>query len=235
MENFRTLANKMIEANKPLSKVTEILGRAYKAEHRDNFYKTLRAEYDVLYPSTKEEVCLVHVINDTTNVCDACGNTDAVVSVPIEPEISYEEYRDEVIVVTPYQEATYDTDGTLLTEEVAEVTEMVRPYVEPLQADIDALVLADNALVSYQAKIAKETAIESISRLTVNTTSGKVFDADLESRQNMADAILASGSTGVTETTWRLADNTEVLVTLDELKEAHVLALQAYATAKGIS
>ena len=73
-----------------------------------------------------------------------------------------------------------------------------------------------------------------VEALTVTTSLGKTFDAKLEARQNLADAILASGFLGQTEAVWRLADNTEVLVGLDELKEAHALALQAYATTKAI-
>jgi hypothetical protein len=75
---------------------------------------------------------------------------------------------------------------------------------------------------------------DAIDNLTV-TVNDKVFDANPEARRNMADAILASDTAGLTETIWRLADNTEQVVTIDELKQAHLLALQAYAQVKGIS
>jgi|GEM_PF-1597317 len=73
-----------------------------------------------------------------------------------------------------------------------------------------------------------------LSTLTVTTSSGNTFDAYIQARQDMADAILASSTLGVTETAWRMADNSEVLITLDELKEAHALAIQEYARIKGI-
>lgn len=70
--------------------------------------------------------------------------------------------------------------------------------------------------------------------LVVTTENGNTFDANLEARQNMADAILASNFTGTTEAIWRLSDNSEIKVSVDELKEAHMLSLQAYAKAKSI-
>lgn len=71
--------------------------------------------------------------------------------------------------------------------------------------------------------------------LTVTSSNGNVFDADKTARQNIADAILASDSTGITNVTWRLANNTEVSVDITELKEVQVLALKAYANLIGIS
>jgi len=72
-----------------------------------------------------------------------------------------------------------------------------------------------------------------LANLTVEV-NGNVFDADKEARQNMADAILASSTLGATETVWRLADNTEQTVTLDELKQAHATAISEYARIKQI-
>lgn len=73
-----------------------------------------------------------------------------------------------------------------------------------------------------------------VSTLTVTTNLKHVFDANSQARQDMADAILASSTLGITETIWRMADNSEVSITLDELKEAHALAIQEYARIKGI-
>ena len=92
------------------------------------------------------------------------------------------------------------------------------------QEEIDA----ENVLLVKQA-IAQQLAT-----LTVTTTQEHVFDAYTQARQDMADAILASVTLGITETVWRLADNSEVTVSLDELKEAHALAIQAYTKIKGI-
>ena len=89
--------------------------------------------------------------------------------------------------------------------------------------------IADELPVVLKARLEKELAA-----LAVTTSNGNTFDANLESRANMADAILASETLGLTENIWRLTDNTEVLVPIGELREAHALALQAYATAKSI-
>lgn len=94
-------------------------------------------------------------------------------------------------------------------------------------------VILDKAKAKLEIKATKLKAKAELTKLTVELT-GKVFDADLESRQNMADAILVSGYTGETSTVWRLTDNTEEVVTIDELKEVHKLALQKYAMTKSI-
>ena len=96
-------------------------------------------------------------------------------------------------------------------------------------AEFTASQLEEKAVVQ-----AKQDIADALEVLTVETTAGNVFDATLEARQNLADAILASDFLKQTEAVWRLADNTEVLITLDELKEAHALALQKYAVTKAI-
>jgi hypothetical protein len=99
---------------------------------------------------------------------------------------------------------------------------IVEPYKTQAELEADAVI---------EAKQATEEALKG---LTVTTTNGKVFDANLEARQNIADAILASSTLNLTSTTWRLADNSEVVVTLDELKEVQAMAVQAYASTKNI-
>ena len=73
-----------------------------------------------------------------------------------------------------------------------------------------------------------------LSVLKVASSKGNVFDANMVARQNMADAILASDTLGITQTVWRMADNSEVLINISELREAHALAIQAYARIKMI-
>lgn len=80
----------------------------------------------------------------------------------------------------------------------------------------------------------KAEIIQQLETLTVTTLNKNVFDANMVARQNMADAILASDTLGITQTTWRMADNTEVLIDISELKEAHALAIKTYAEIKGI-
>ena len=74
---------------------------------------------------------------------------------------------------------------------------------------------------------ARQAKIEALRVLTVTTTAGNVFDADEKALINMLSAIQASGVLGITSHDWKLADNSIVNITLDELKEAHSLAIQA--------
>ena len=67
---------------------------------------------------------------------------------------------------------------------------------------------------------------EKVKNIKVTTTSGKVFDGDETSQDRMTRAINIANITGDTETQWKLADNSIVTVTLDELKEALSLSGQ---------
>ena len=93
---------------------------------------------------------------------------------------------------------------------------------EPQYTGEELLAIA-KADQDSQAKILKEQALASI---TVTTTSGKVFDGNETARNNMLSAISSATFLNQTEAYWKLADNTVVLITLDELKEALALSIQ---------
>jgi len=76
-------------------------------------------------------------------------------------------------------------------------------------------------------QLAKATKQEALTSLTVTTSLGNEFDGNETARNNMLSAIQASTFTGTTETNWRMADNAVVEITLDELKEALTLSIQA--------
>lgn len=116
----------------------------------------------------------------------------------------------------------------LSVEQESMVAEAIANFVMPTQAELDAYAQAQ---AEAQAKADKVLAL---STLTVTTTSGKVFDANNQARLDISNGILVSEVAGITETTWRLADNSEVLTTVTELKEALMLALTEYARIKGI-
>lgn len=96
----------------------------------------------------------------------------------------------------------------------------------------------DKAIVRETEKILSQRKAEALDRLTVTTTSGKVFYADPISRTDMSDVIALASETGNTETYWKLAEAIDgskvVMVTLDEMKEARMLALQAKASVIGV-
>lgn len=64
-----------------------------------------------------------------------------------------------------------------------------------------------------------------LSSMTVTTTAGNVFDGNETARNNMLSAIQSASFLGQTEATWKLADNSSKIVTLDELKEALALSI----------
>ena len=84
-------------------------------------------------------------------------------------------------------------------------------------------------IAEAKAEIARQ-----LETLTVTTANGNTFDADNQARLDMQNAITASDFLGITQTTWRMADASEVLIELSELKEALALAIQEYARVKGI-
>jgi hypothetical protein len=95
------------------------------------------------------------------------------------------------------------------------------PEPEFTEEELQAKALAE---ATRLAKQAKELALNSIK---VTTQSGKVFDGRDIDQQRMVSAIMSSDVVGITETYWKLADNSVAMVTLDELKQALSLSIQA--------
>lgn len=91
------------------------------------------------------------------------------------------------------------------------------------ELDEDRLEVIAKGIEESVLKQAKTDALNSI---TVTTKNGNTFDGNETARGNMTSAILASEVIGKTEDTWKLADNSEVLVTITELKEALALSIQ---------
>ena len=65
---------------------------------------------------------------------------------------------------------------------------------------------------------------DKVAQIIVTTATGKVFDGDEKSQERILRAINIANITGDTTTQWKLADNTVVDVTREELKEALALA-----------
>lgn len=72
-----------------------------------------------------------------------------------------------------------------------------------------------------RAKLLREEAVRNI---TVQVSSGKVFDGDENSQARMDRAITIAQLAGMSQTMWTLADNSTVQVTLAELQEALIRA-----------
>lgn len=89
--------------------------------------------------------------------------------------------------------------------------------------------IADQLKAERKVEIAHQ-----LETLTITTSKGNTFDANNQARLDMQNAITSSDFLVVTQTKWRVADNSEVLIELIELKEALALAIQEYARVKGI-
>ena len=104
----------------------------------------------------------------------------------------------------------------------------------------DELEEIKNVLQTMEIKLFETSTLSKLQvknkleKLSVKISTGKVFDANLEARQNLADAIIAADFLKIDKTKWRMFDNSETVVTLDELKEAHALAILEYAKIKSI-
>jgi hypothetical protein len=85
----------------------------------------------------------------------------------------------------------------------------------------------DEELLVQAQQIATQAKIEALASVKVTTTSGNTFDGRDIDQQRMVSAILSSSVLNITETEWKLADNSRITVTIDELKEALALSIQA--------
>lgn len=81
---------------------------------------------------------------------------------------------------------------------------------------LEAKVLAEKLKADKDAKLAA----------IVVEVNGKVFDGNEKARNNMLASIQASQLLNIESTYWKLADNSVIEVTVDEVKEALALAIQ---------
>ena len=85
----------------------------------------------------------------------------------------------------------------------------------------------DEILKNEQAVLDKKAEKEKrLSEIVVTTSNGNAFDGNETARNNMVSAIMSAELINKTEETWKLADNSTKLITIDELKEALALAIQ---------
>ena len=99
------------------------------------------------------------------------------------------------------------------------IEEAMNNFTMPSQEELDKINL-DN--LKAELKSAKLIALDNI----VVDVDGKLFDGNETARLNIMSAIQSSELFGLTETGWKLADNTAVLVNLNELKMALALSIQ---------
>jgi hypothetical protein len=148
---------------------------------------------------------------------------------------TFEQYKNEVVVVTEAVEEVLDEDGMVVTPAVAEVSELVRPYIpveitdEMVQAELDKLP----EYKEYKDRIKDEKLSTYITEV-----NGKKFYADTISRLDIASALALVQSTGKTSTVWKLAEEYNgsrfVEVTVEELSLVLKQSLEYKAEQIGI-
>lgn len=99
----------------------------------------------------------------------------------------------------------------------------LRPELLPVAQYREVLLIDGLSIDEYLFRVVRFNAVRSI---TVEV-DGLVFDGDEDSQRRMLAAIHAAEEVFLTQTLWRMADNSEQVVTLDQLKEAHSKAIIA--------
>ena len=115
--------------------------------------------------------------------------------------------------------------------------EMVKEWLKNKKNKIESEFTTEE--LEAQAKQLDDHAkTEALAKLTVTTSSGKVFYADTESRVDLNDAIRKAEKENLANTPWKLAEEFEgervVIVTLEEIREAADLALSAKGSIVGV-
>lgn len=204
----------------------KLLQEYYEAQDRQEFESKLRAEYDELFPKYRDMTTEEYKEWFTENVL-ADEKEDYLPRIEIdysedETYVTFEDYKNETRVISEAVEATYDENGMELTPAIAEVRELVRPYI-PIDIT-DRVEEYINNSEAYKAilKAKKKELLDTI----IVEVNGKVFDGDETARNNMLASIQASQLLAIESTYWKLADNTVAEVTSEEIKEALALAIQ---------
>lgn len=99
--------------------------------------------------------------------------------------------------------------------------EPVRPELKTIEQYRAEILIDDTSIDEYLFRMQRSTAVDSI---TVEV-DGLVFDGHEEAQRRMLSAMHVSEEVGLTSTIWRLADNTEVAVTVDQIRQAHALSI----------
>lgn len=115
--------------------------------------------------------------------------------------------------------------------------EMVKEWLKNKKNKIES-EFTEADLEAQAKQQAEQSKTEALAKLTVTTSTGKVFYADTESRVDLNDAIRRAEKENILETVWKLAEAFEgervVIVTLEEIREAADLALSTKGSIVGV-
>ncbi|WP_249554281.1 DUF4376 domain-containing protein [Shewanella sp. 8A] len=112
-------------------------------------------------------------------------------------------------------------DQQVLERQLFAEPEPVRPEFKTIEQYRAEILIDGISIDEYLFRTQRTAAVNSI---TVEV-DGLVFDGDEQSQRRMLAAIHASEDAGIESTIWRLADNTEAAVTVEQIRQAHSLAI----------
>lgn len=133
----------------------------------------------------------------------------------LKDRLDFEEY----VLTLP----TEDKDGNPIELPSFNTPEPTRPVRKTVPEYMNELILNDVSLGEYIFKLIRSAQVHNI---TVEV-DGLLFDGGEASQRRMLSALAAADILGLQSTPWRLADNTVVEVTKDQLTKAHAKAILA--------
>lgn len=101
--------------------------------------------------------------------------------------------------------------------------EMTRPPVQTVEDASASMKIKDVPIDEFIFRNQRHMSVSGI----VVEVDGMLFDGDEASQRRMLSAIRAGEDRGLTETLWRMSDDSEQVITLDQLKVAHSKAIIA--------
>lgn len=129
------------------------------------------------------------------------------------------------VEVATRRQAYCDRQMDMLRQDIGdEMTPEYEAMIQGVEANQVPLPQPTPEQTLAEKKAERQALVDAI---TVTTSTGKVFDGNEDAQSRMSRAIQAAQIVSIPSTTWVLANNVPTTVTLEELKEALVLSMQA--------
>ncbi len=189
--------------NADTARVKSLVGSYMQEQNKAEWNQAQQAEYDLLYPATRDMTDAEKTANDTDEDGNTIGrDTDYVYpQVPIQyittdddgnetrtpsDYVTYSEWMAETKIVIPAVAEVKDDNGNITTPAKSAVTEPVRVFVpkEDYSADIDTYMTGSSA---YKARL-KEVKLKELNTLKVEANT-ILYDANGKALGNMASVV----------------------------------------------
>ena len=96
------------------------------------------------------------------------------------------------------------------------------------EATVEEVLAYDSERSTMQLQSqTKQAKMEALGRITVTTAAGNTFDGRDKDQLRMLAALQSAQFLGLFNTPWKLADNSVIQVSVEELREALALSIQA--------